>query len=308
MPVSPIRKVWRLPVAEALRGQRALWWSVGPDGALAVLLVHRRYLTRRRYPRGWVGWRVRTPFSGELVVLRGNGEHRTTVRDIRERPSHLAVLPASRFLLAAGRTFRDGAGEAWPPNATVFSAAGTPEAEFGVGDDIDVLVTDRDGRIWTAYGDEGIYGGHPASVHGLAGWSMDGRPAWFPGDRLPAYPLAGLTGATEGEHVWLVWCSGSGRGTFLTRVTPTTGDVISYPSPVRSPDGFAVRGDRAVFTRRRHNRRSTELVHAELKGGEWRVTGRRRLRVPGRVVLRCAQGRDGSLWLRAGDTWLRIEA
>lgn len=40
----------------------------------------------------------------------------------------------------------------------------------------------------------------------------------------------------------------------------------------------------------------------------WAVTGRRRLRVPGRVVMRCGQGRDGSLWLRAGNSWLRIEA
>jgi hypothetical protein len=32
------------------------------------------------------------------------------------------------------------------------------------------------------------------------------------------------------------------------------------------------------------------------------------VRVPGRVVMKCGQGRDGTLWLRAGHTWVRIDA
>lgn len=37
------------------------------------------------------------------------------------------------------------------------------------------------------------------------------------------------------------------------------------------------------------------------------ITAREKLRLPGPVVMRCAQGRDGVLWLRAGDSWVRIE-
>ncbi|WP_234020666.1 hypothetical protein [Streptomyces sp. 142MFCol3.1] len=197
----------------------------------------------------------------------------------------------------------------WAPNAVVFSPTGTPEAEFCVGDDIPALVTDVAGGIWTAYGDEGIYGGHPESGAGLAGWNTQGRASWAPEGRLPDHPLEGCTAATEGEQVWLVWYSGNGKGgTFLTRITPSTGDVASCPSPVPNPDGFAVRGTRAVLTRRDHNKRSVELVRAELDDTAWAVTSRRQLRVPGRVVKYCGQGRDGSLWLRTGDTWLRIEA
>ncbi|MEW1910340.1 hypothetical protein AB0442_18090 [Kitasatospora sp. NPDC085895] len=80
----------------------------------------------------------------------------------------------------------------------------------------------------------------------------------------------------------------------MTRITPSTGEVTTWPSPVRDPDGFAVRGRRAVLTERDHNRRSTEVVRAELDGDTWSVTERRRIRVPGRVVMRCGQGRDGS--------------
>ncbi|MFK4066498.1 hypothetical protein [Streptomyces sp. NPDC029674] len=262
--------------------------------------------------KGWAGWGPEVPFAGELVTVEGQDERRVPVRDIRMRPGHLALLPDSRFLLVSGRTFRtsrNGTEGPWKPNAVVFSPAGAPEAEFCVGDDISALVTDLRGGIWTAHGDEGIYGGHPESGAGLAGWSIRGQASWAPDGRLPDHPLQGCTAATESEHVWLVWYSGSSRGgTFLTRITPSSGDVTSWPSPVPAPDGFACRGRRAVFTRRDHNMRSVELVRAELNGATWAVTDRRRLRVPGRVVGRCGQGRDGHLWLRAGDTWLRIEA
>ncbi|MGW0704948.1 hypothetical protein ACWD4G_03050 [Streptomyces sp. NPDC002643] len=303
------RRVWRLPAADAVRGHRALCWTVGPSEELAVLLVHRRHLDHSRYVKGWIGWRPRLPFTGELVTVEGQRERRTPVQNIHIRPSHLALLPDSRFLLASGRTFRSEIEDSWAPNAVVFSASGTPEGEFCLGDDLQALATDVHGGIWTAYGDEGIYGGHPESAAGLAGWNTRGQATWTPQGRLPDHPLEGRTAATANEHTWLVWYSGSSRGsTYLTRITPSTGDVTSYPSPVPAPDGFAVRGDRAVLSRRNHNKRSVELTHVELNGTTWTATSRRRLRVPGRVVKNCAQGRNGALWLRTGNTWLRIEA
>ncbi|MFH9116293.1 hypothetical protein [Streptomyces globisporus] len=259
-PDPAMHRVWRLPTADAVRGRRALWWSVGPAGELAVLLVSLKYLTRGRYPRGWVGRGLRTPFTGELVTITDREEKRIPVKDIRIRPSHLALLPDSRFLLVNSRTSRVGDGELWRPNAVVFSASGSPEAELCVGDDIAALVTDADGGIWTAYGDEGIYGEHPESAAGLAGWSARGDATWAPDGRLPDHPLQGCTAATEDDRVWLVWYPGSSRGgTYLTQITPATGAVTSYRSPLQQPDGFAFRGNRAVFTRRDHNKRAAAL-------------------------------------------------
>ncbi|MFB7915496.1 hypothetical protein [Streptomyces sp. NPDC056061] len=273
------------------------------------MLVHRRSLEHTRYAKGWIGWGPDVPFTGELITITGQEERRTPMKDIRIRPSHLALLPDSRILLVGGRTMLNEAESLWRPNAVVFSPSGTPEAEFCVGDDISALVTDIGGGVWTAYGDEGIYGGHPESGAGLAGWNLRGRASWTPRGRLPDHPLEGCTAATENERVWLVWYSDGRRaGTYLTRINPSTGDVTSCPSPVPAPDGFAVSGNRAVLTRRNHNKRSVELIRAEFDGTTWEVTSRRPLRVPGRVVMRCGQGRDGSLWLRAGNTWLRIEA
>ena len=306
---TAVQRVWSPPFADLRAGRRPLWWSVGPAGELAVLLVHRRHLRRSPYVKGWVGWAPTVPFDGMLVIRHPEGPvQRQVIKDIQIRPSHIALLPDARLLIVSGRTFPDESGS-WEPNAVVFSLDGEREGTFCVGDDIPALVTDRHGTIWTAYGDEGIYGGHPESAAGLAGWSTSGRAQWTPDGRLPDAPLEGCTAATEDDKVWLVWYSGSSRGgTFLTRITPSTGEVKSWPSPVRDPDGFAVRGRRAVLSRRVHNRRSTEVVRAELVGDTWSVTERRRMRVPGRMVVRCGQARDGFLWLRAGRTWLRIEA
>lgn len=305
-----VQTVWKLSVTELWAGRRPLWWTVGPTGELAVLLVHRQNLRRSRYVKGWVGWGLQVPFDGVLVIRQADGSlQRRPIKDVPVRPSHIALLPKSRLLIASGRASKDESG-AWSPNAVLFSLeSGDQETTFCIGDDIPALVTDRGGSIWTAYGDEGIYGGHPESAAGLAGWSAEGQATWAPGGCLPDVPLEGCTAATEGDVVWLIWYSGSRRGgTFLTRITPSTGEVTSWPSPVRDPDGFAVRGSRAVLTKRVHNQRSTEVVRAELDGDTWSVTERRKIRVPGRVVMRCGQGRDGLLWLRAGDTWLRIEA
>ncbi|SDG26913.1 hypothetical protein [Streptomyces griseoaurantiacus] len=305
-PEPSVHEAWSVPAADLARGREALWWSVGPAGELSVLLVHRRYLEQSPYIKGWVGWRPQGTFTGELVTVTEQGERRTTVEDIGIWPSHLALLPDSRFLLVSSRTRRDSTSGVWRPNAVVYSASGTLEGQFCIGDDIPALVTDRHGRVWTAYGDEGIFGGHPESAAGLAGWDTDGRALWSPRGELPIGPLEGCTAATDGDEVWLVWYAGGRRGTYLTRITPATGETVTYPSPVDDPDGFAFHGNRAVLTRRDHGRRTVTLTRAELDGATWTVTDSRVLDVPGRVVLRCGQGRDGTLWLRTGDTWLRI--
>ncbi|MEN3615859.1 hypothetical protein AAH979_41025 [Plantactinospora sp. ZYX-F-223] len=307
--VFAMRKVW-VPSTTDLSGERRpLWWTVGPSGALAVLFVERRQLKKISYIKGWVGWVPAGPFDGVLVIRQPDGSvQRRTLEAIPRRPSHIALLPDARLLIADGRAGRDDT-DAWAPNASVFSLEGEGRTTFCVGDDTDVLITDHGGSIWTAYGDEGIYGGHPQSAAGLACWDDQGQVVWTPNGRLPEWPLAGCAAATEGDHVWLAWYSGNRNGdTFLTRITPLTGEVVSWLSPVPSPDGLAVRGNRAILTRRNHNQRSTEAFRAELVGASWAVTDRHMAQVPGRVVLRCGQGRDGFLWLRAGDTWLGIEA
>ncbi|MFI8385754.1 hypothetical protein [Streptomyces sp. NPDC085540] len=175
-----------------------------------------------------------------------------------------------------------------------------------IGDAIDYVITDRDGGIWTSHADVGIYGDHPESRAGLARWDTDGTHTWSPQERLPVLPLGGSAGATEESVAWLAWYGP--EGAFLSRVDPTTGDVTSYRNPLEDTDGIAVRGTRMLLTHRFRNRPGVELSRAKLVDDAWGITARENLRLPEPVGRRCAQGRDGVLWLRAGDSWIRIEA
>lgn len=158
-----MRRVWRPSAKDLWAGRRPLWWTAGPAGELAVLLVHRKFLRRNRYVKGWVGWGPKVPFDGVLVIRQADGSvQRRPIKDVPVRPSHIALLPESRLLIASGRARKEEVG-AWKANAVVFSLeSGKQEDAFCIGDDIPALVTDREGSIWTAYGDEGIYGGIPS--------------------------------------------------------------------------------------------------------------------------------------------------
>ncbi|MFJ8625892.1 hypothetical protein ACIRD3_24035 [Kitasatospora sp. NPDC093550] len=294
-------EVWRLPEEERRAGRRAAAWTVGPAGEPAVLLVPEEHLT----PAG--SWRlVKPPYDGEVVVPAARGEWRVPLSGVEVGPDHLALLPGGRVLLTEGRAEQVGAD--WVPNAAVYGPDGTPDRVLGLGDDIRALVTDRGGRIWMAYGDEGIYGDHPISAAGLRGVDTRGRVVWTPEQKkLPDYPLEGLAAATEGPYAWLAWYPSS-SGSYLTRIDPADGSSTTVPCPVRVPLGFAVRGREAVFLDR-----GGELTWYLLVGKEWKRTGRRGLDrsgpdLPGELDRRRAHGRDGALWFRRGDGWYRVEA
>ncbi|MYS09028.1 hypothetical protein GTW71_21905, partial [Streptomyces sp. SID6041] len=143
------------------------------------MLVHERNLQRSPHIRGWVGWHVVAPCDGVLVVVSDGLERRTPVTGIDVHTSHLGLLSWSRFLLVSARTSRDRSGT-WDPNAIVYSPGGYPTSHLCIGDDIEHVLTDREGGIWTSYGDEGIHGRHPGSSEGLARWDTDGVQTWGP--------------------------------------------------------------------------------------------------------------------------------
>ncbi|MFI6154128.1 hypothetical protein ACIBCA_15715 [Kitasatospora sp. NPDC051170] len=294
IPGKDLAEVWRLPEEERRAGRRAVAWTVGPAGELAVLLVPQEFVA----PAGsWPS--VKPPFDGEVVVLGERGERRVPLTGVGVVPHHLALLPGRRVLLAEYRAEESVGG--WKPNGVVYGPDGAPVRELSLGDDIPALVTDRGGRIWMAYGDEGIYGDHPLAAAGLRGVDAEGEVVWSPDhERLPGYPLEGLAGATEGRHTWLAWYPGSTES-HLTRIDPEDGSSSTVPSPVREPAGFAVRGPEGVFLSR-----GGELTRHLLVGKKkWKQTGKRK--VEGGVDHR-AHGRDGVLWFRSGDVWYRVAA
>ncbi|MFF7453015.1 hypothetical protein [Kitasatospora sp. NPDC008115] len=286
----PAAEVWRLPEQDVRAGRRAVAWTVGPDGALAVLLVDGQ------------GRSVLPPFDGELVTVTARGERRRSLVQVPVEPGHLALLPGHRVLVAAHRAGRGD--DDTSPNAVVLDDEGRPVRDLALGDDLQALTTDRDGRIWMAFGDEGVYGDHPLAHPGLIGTDTGGRVVWRPGKgELPEWPLEGLAAATENKAAWLAWYSEELVG-FLTRIDPAAGISRSVPSPFREPLGFAITGDRGVFLTL-----GGELAwYGRTAGDRWAERRRGVLRLPGALDQERAYGRDGVLWFRAGDAWYRVEA
>ncbi|MEV4514746.1 hypothetical protein AB0K00_38035 [Dactylosporangium sp. NPDC049525] len=100
---------------------RPMWWTIGPAQELAVLVVAHRHLTRPSTIAGWLGWMPEVPFDGVLVVRRPDGSvHHRTIPSIPIRPSHIALQPGDRLLIANGRARMDGQGS-WESNAVVYA-------------------------------------------------------------------------------------------------------------------------------------------------------------------------------------------
>ncbi|WP_380285994.1 hypothetical protein [Kitasatospora purpeofusca] len=229
-------EVRRLPEQDVRAGRRATAWTVGPEGEPSVLLMDGS------------GRSVLPPFDGELVTVTARGERRRSLVRVPVRPDHPALLPGRRVLVAAHRAGRGGSDAA--PNAVVLGSEGRPVRELALGDDLLVLTTDRAGRIWMAFGDEGIYGDHPVAHPGLTAADPGGRVVRRPQEgELPGRPLEGLAAATEGMAAWPAWYPDS-LVSLLTRVDPADGTSRSVPSPVPEPLGFAITGDRGVFLTR----------------------------------------------------------
>ncbi|GLY32257.1 hypothetical protein Kisp02_56220 [Kineosporia sp. NBRC 101731] len=301
-PVPQTDEFWTLPTADFERGERALWWSVNPEGHLGVILVHQRLLTPSQYVRGWVGLSPRLPFDATLVIVTDRGTRRFSLSGIDFQPRHLVLLARGGFVLT-GSVWNEKT-RSGHPTAAVFSTTGEGRVlePYGLGNDLSAVIADPADRLWVAYGDEGMFGQKPWSQPALAGWDLEGRRIWGSDGRVSDV-FNGTSAATEGDQVWLMWRGA--RADHTARINPSTGEVSSYPVLIDNCDGVAIRGTHALFSARDHNEPSLTLIRARRWEGVWVETDSYHLAMPGRVVLSCAQGRDGTLWIRAGDTWIR---
>jgi hypothetical protein len=98
----------------------------------------------------------------------------------------IEALPGGEVLIVASRChrFKDGSHEL---NAKVFDHAGTLTREFLLGDGINHVQTDNEGRIWVGYFDEGVYGNfgwggahgpEPIGAWGLSCFNDCGKKLW----------------------------------------------------------------------------------------------------------------------------------
>ncbi len=169
--------------------------SLSPAGELYALAVTAPADYRETASSGATFPKVWTERPHDIRVLRFDGSEivQCDIPDQHWNFSHVQPLPDGELLFVVSRS-RCFADDVYDLNAKVFTEDGTFTREFLLGDGIRQMQTTADGRIWTSYFDEGIFGDvdgrEPIGKSGLILWDRCGN-------RLFAYsppPELGLYG------------------------------------------------------------------------------------------------------------------
>ncbi len=137
---------------------RALW-LLCPDAELEPSRHGRPFVRPRRYP-----------YDALLVIDDGGETREQTLYGVNLWVHRLEALPNGRFLLA-------GHGAPEGRNAQIHGRDGRRRHGFEPGRGIEFLMADRQHRLWSAYGDEGVYS-DPISCDGLVRWDSGGNRRW----------------------------------------------------------------------------------------------------------------------------------
>jgi hypothetical protein len=236
-------------VGEHLTDLDLMGVSAGPSGELYALAVTSPADTREVTASGASIPRIRTDHPQDVVVLRFDGRRvaRLEIPDQTWNYHHAQPLPDGELLLVCARS-RYRSADDYDLNGKVFAGNGVLKREFLLGDGLQDVQTTADGRIWTSYFDEGVFGNFgwddPVGKHGLVQW--DGL-----GNRLWEYsPPAGLgwiadcyaLNAISGDEVWCTYYTGF-------PLVCIRGQQVraSWESPVRGSDRFAIWREWVLF-------------------------------------------------------------
>jgi hypothetical protein len=184
--------------------------------------------------------KIRTDQSQDFAIFRFDG-NRITRFDICEQNwnfHQIQPLPNGELLLVCGRS-RYRAEDDHDLNGKVFDENGTLKREFLLGDGIQDVQTTLDGRIWTSYFDEGVFGNFgwndPIGSSGLILWDQFGNQLY------EFSPLAGLDRICDCYALNVVsntetWCY---YYTEFPLVCIREQQVQAFwESPVKGSDGF----------------------------------------------------------------------
>ncbi|MFF4901777.1 hypothetical protein [Streptomyces sp. NPDC001068] len=182
----------------------------------------------------------------------------TELSAVRTRWPCLDRLPDGGFVVAASRVHRyEDASQ-----VQVFDALGREITSFSVGDAIEHLLVDEEGRIWVGHFDE--------NPIGIRCWSASGRLVWTSDD-------AGIPGLFDcyalnvsGTVAWA--CPYTDFPLVEIRPDRTRRPVRVWANRVRGAQAVAVHGDRVAFYGGYRTDRD-RLVHGEINGTSVESTG-----------------------------------
>jgi hypothetical protein len=154
--------------------------SIGPAGELYLLAVEAPADYRGVNAAGVGFAKIVVDRTQDYVILCHHDGETAQVRISGQRWNyhHIQPLPDGEILLVNARSRRRGKDD-YDLNAKVLTDDGTQRREFLLGDGIQDVQTTADGRIWTSYFDEGVFGNYgwddPVGWSGLALWNKSGE-------------------------------------------------------------------------------------------------------------------------------------
>jgi len=164
--------------------------AVGFDGSAIRLLTSEEQadalIAKVELP-GWASFpktHTDSEYSSIVSISGGLGLRETRLCGLTAIFPKIEMLPDGEILVVASRCLRnpDGSHEM---NAKVYGNDGKQNREFLLGDGVEHIQTDADGRLWVSYFDEGIFGnfgwqysGGPFGASGLSCFAKSGQKLW----------------------------------------------------------------------------------------------------------------------------------
>ncbi|MCF6195941.1 MAG: hypothetical protein L3J50_04485 [Emcibacter sp.] len=168
------------------------------------------------------------------------------LNDIVNEPyyySDINFIDHERLLLVCARSGYKSPGNLFK-NGRVYSLSGKFLKDYYLGDGIESVQVTKDGRIWTSYFDEGIYGDLPDSKSGLVQWNNDGEKLFefLPCDGLGSIDECYALNVETENTTWCYYYDGFP----LVKIENNTIDTY-WTIPVEGSKAFAIHGDNALF-------------------------------------------------------------
>lgn len=241
------------PIADLtshLREGAVVAFNVGPDG-LAYLAIARNPLDYRRTEANGCSFAKTIPDQPQtyrVIAVDGNDiRHDVEIRNETFNIHEIQPLSATEFLLVCCRSYYYGPDE-FDKNGRVYTRQGVFVRDLLLGDGIKSVQTTLEGKIWTSFSDEGIFGNlgwdNPVGASGLVAWDSFGN-------RLYEFEATGgldsmvdcyaLNVESDGD-VWCYYYSSFP----LVRLRGGRIDA-SWEIPISGSDAFAVSEGLALF-------------------------------------------------------------
>jgi hypothetical protein len=188
--------------------------------------------------------KTETNHQYKVLVLNRDTKDSLVLYDQKWNYHFIQPLGDNERLVVAARCTRYEDGS-YDLNGKVFSSEGILIREFLLGDGIQGVATTKNGRIWTSYFDEGVFGNygwdHPVGSSGLLAWDKNGERIFsYNGEAgyiCDCYALNVL----GDDDVWFYFY------TDFNLVHLSKDSMISYKPGIDGSDGFVIYDKYVLF-------------------------------------------------------------